>query len=344
MNETNPASPHTCNGNKNKDEKKLTVLESRGYTVGKTIGVGTYATVKVAKSSKHGGLVAVKIISKFQAPSANLSTFLPREIEVVKGLRHPYLIRFMQAIETSHRLYIIMEYAENGSLFDIIRREKYIDENRSRIWFRQLLEALDYCHNKGVVHRDVKCENLLIDRYYNLKLSDFGFARGYVKPSNSVVLLCKTFCGSFAYASPEILRSIPYQPQLSDIWSSGVVLYTMVFGTLPFDESNWSKLLKQVQSKVVFPKSPKVSNECRNLIQYILVPQAARPKIVDIQKDPWISIATTTAHTSTEDIFLGESSNTNNLNTNYSSEKLSERSKNFFSSKDNTNKNSGTQE
>lgn len=149
--------------------------------------------------------MAVKIVSKFQAPGEHLTKFLPREIEVVKGLKHPHLIRFLQAIETTHRsvcseqlrvdwssddesairmrtdlfennidknllrielswilvnfkspfcrVYIIMEYAQNGSLLDVIRRDTYIDEQRSRRWFRQLLEAIDYCHDRGIVHR-----------------------------------------------------------------------------------------------------------------------------------------------------------------------------------------------
>ncbi|KAJ8681288.1 hypothetical protein QAD02_017075 [Eretmocerus hayati] len=311
----NEAKPSSHNSSKKTEDeevsKKLTVLESHGYTLGKTIGMGTYASVKIAKSNRHGSQVAVKIVSKFQAPSANLNIFLPREIEVVKGLRHPNLIRFLQAIETTHRVYIIMEFAENGSLLDIVRRDKFIDEERSRRWYRQLLDVLYYCHERGVVHRDVKCENLLMDRNYNLKLSDFGFARGHMQPTNGVVPLSETFCGSFAYASPEILRGIPYQPQMSDIWSSGVVLYTMVFGTLPFDELNWSKLLKQVQSKVVFPKSPKVSSACRNLITRILVPQRSRPKIPEIQKDVWLAVATASAQTSTDDDILEELSQAN---------------------------------
>ncbi|XP_076235085.1 testis-specific serine/threonine-protein kinase 3 [Calliopsis andreniformis] len=116
---------------------------------------------KVAKSDRHNSEVAVKIVSKFQAPGEYLKKFLPREIEVVKGLKHSNLIRFLQAIETTHRnhkqltfrVYIIMEYAQNGSLLDIIRHDTYIDELRSRKWFRQLLEAIDYCHGHGVVHR-----------------------------------------------------------------------------------------------------------------------------------------------------------------------------------------------
>ncbi|XP_033174302.1 testis-specific serine/threonine-protein kinase 4 isoform X2 [Bombus impatiens] len=230
--------------NDEKLEKKLTILESHGYTLGKTIGTGSYATVKIAKSNRHDCQVAVKIVSKFQAPGDYLKKFLPREIEVVKGLKHPNLIRFLQAIETTHRVYIIMEYARCGSLLDMIRRDTFIDEFRSRRWFRQLLEAIDYCHGRGVVHRDIKCENLLMDQNFNIKLSDFGFARGQMKSKNGIAPLSETFCGSYAYASPEILKGVPYLPQLSDVWSMGVVLYAMVYGRLPFDDTNYSQLLK----------------------------------------------------------------------------------------------------
>ncbi|XP_067207050.1 testis-specific serine/threonine-protein kinase 3-like isoform X2 [Linepithema humile] len=271
-----------------KPEKKLTVLESHGYALGKTIGAGSYATVKIAKSDRHECQVAVKIVSKFQAPGEYLTKFLPREIEVVKGLKHPHLIRFLQAIETTHRVYIIMEYAQNGSLLDVIRHDTYIDEQRSRKWFRQLLEAIDYCHDHGIVHRDIKCENLLMDYHFNVKLSDFGFARGQMKPKNGEWPLSTTYCGSYAYASPEILRGIPYQPQLSDVWSMGVVLYAMVYGRLPFDDTNHVQLLKQVQNKVVFHKHPRVSRSCRSLITRILVPQSARLHISNIKNDTWL--------------------------------------------------------
>ncbi|XP_017875012.1 testis-specific serine/threonine-protein kinase 4-like [Ceratina calcarata] len=282
-------------------KRKLTVLESHGYILGKTVGAGSYATVKIAKSDRHDCQVAVKIVSKFQAPGDYLKKFLPREIEVVKGLKHPNLIRFLQAIETTHRVYIIMEYAQNGSLLDMIRRDTYIDEIRSRRWFRQLLEAIDYCHARGVVHRDVKCENLLMDQNHNIKLSDFGFARGQMKPKNGIAPLSETFCGSYAYASPEILKGIPYLPHLSDVWSMGVVLYAMVYGRLPFDDTNYSQLLKQVQNKVTFPKEPSVSLACRTLISRILVPQRVRITIDNMRNDAWLASSLVTAQTSTTD-------------------------------------------
>ncbi|XP_030764794.1 testis-specific serine/threonine-protein kinase 3-like [Sitophilus oryzae] len=270
-------------------EKKPTVLESHGYTLGKTIGNGSYATVRMAQSERHEGNVAIKIVSKFSAPADYLKKFLPREIEVVKGLRHPNLIRFLQAIETTHRVYIIMEYADNGSLLDIIRKDQLIDETRARKWFKQLVYAIDYCHDRGVVHRDVKCENLLMDEGWNVKLSDFGFARGHMKPKNGNPILSETYCGSYAYASPEILRGIPYQPQHADIWSMGVVLFAMVFGRLPFDDSDYKELIKQVSSKVVFPKDPKVSVNCKSLINKILSPLKSRIRISGIRIDSWFS-------------------------------------------------------
>ncbi|XP_060530488.1 testis-specific serine/threonine-protein kinase 3-like [Cylas formicarius] len=267
--------------------KKPTVLESHGYSLGKTIGNGSYATVRMAHSERHGADVAIKIVSKFSAPADYLKKFLPREIEVVKGLRHHNLIRFLQAIETTHRVYIIMEFAENGSLLDIIRTDQHIDETRSRKWFRQLVNAVDYCHERGVVHRDVKCENMLMDNGWNVKLSDFGFARGHMKPKNGQPIFSETFCGSYAYASPEILRGIPYQPQFADIWSMGVVLFAMVYGRLPFDDRDYKELVKQVSNKVRFPKEPRVTLNCKSLINKILAPLKSRIRISGIKLDPW---------------------------------------------------------
>lgn len=272
-------------------QSRLSVLESHGYTLGKIIGTGSYATVKLARSERHQDFVAIKIVSKFQAPVDYLTRFLPREIEVVKGLRHTNLIRFLQAVETTHRVYIIMEYAENGSLLDIIRKDTFIEEDpRAKSWFTQLKDALEYCHEHGVVHRDVKCENLLMNKNFELKLSDFGFARGHMKPrSEGNPILSETFCGSYAYASPEILKGIPYEPQLSDVWSMGVVLYAMVFGKLPFDDTNYNKLVKQVQSKVKYPSEPIVSDQCKLMIGKLIAPLRIRLKIPLMAKEPWMT-------------------------------------------------------
>lgn len=170
--------------------------------------------------------------------------------------------------------------------------------------------------------RDIKCENLLFDKNYNIKLIDFGFARGNMKPNGTNIPLSETYCGSYAYASPEVLKGIPYQPQYSDIWASGVVLFAMVFGRLPFDGSTYAHLVKvttnelyihfhgkltspifsassfqQVQNKVVFPRDPSVSSMCKHLITKIIAPLKVRITIDGIEEDPW---------------FLGETATTSN--------------------------------
>ena len=207
---------------------KATILEIHGYQVGRTLGSGSYATVKEANSSRHKCKVAIKIISKRRAPDDYLQKFLPREIDVIKYLRHPSLILFYQCIETTNRMYIIMELAPKGDLLDEIRAKKQIKEKQAAIWFSQLINGIEYIHEKGVVHRDLKCENLILDGRYNLKITDFGFARAGMKPKAGKYSLSETYCGSYAYAPPEILTGTPYPPQMADIWSSGVILYVMV--------------------------------------------------------------------------------------------------------------------
>ncbi|XP_055903975.1 testis-specific serine/threonine-protein kinase 4 [Eupeodes corollae] len=268
---------------------RKSILEEHGLLLGKIIGCGSYAKVKVAFSEELQKEVAVKIISKLKAPPEYTKKFLPREIDAVKGLHHENLIQFYQSIETSHRVYLVMQIAENGTMLDYIREKKYLDEISARRLFRQLISVIGYCHSKGVVHRDIKCENLLLDSEFNLKIIDFGFARKDTLTSDNTVILSKTFCGSYAYASPEILKGIAYNPFLSDIWATGVVCYAMVFGRLPYDGSNVHVLLKRVNSNLVFPKSPKASNECKNLIYHILAPLKIRYRIPQIQEDPWFN-------------------------------------------------------
>lgn len=174
-----------------------------------------------------------------------------------------------------HRLYVIMQYCENGSILDLIHHERRLSEARAAHYFRQILAAVEYCHNQGICHRDIKCENILLDRHDVVKLIDFGFAKFYRTPvvekkaakksphsslttarqrvgtslgllrkKDKESMLSETYCGSYAYASPEILKGIPYHPMMSDVWACGCVLFAMVYGRLPFDDREPAKLIK----------------------------------------------------------------------------------------------------
>lgn len=166
-----------------------------------------------------------------------------------------------------------MQYAENGSILDLIHKERRLSEPRACQFFRQIIAGVDYIHSQGVCHRDIKCENILLDERFVVKLIDFGFAKCYkdtpkssgqekletamsngstepsqksssLKKKEKDSKLSETYCGSYAYASPEILKGIPYDPFLSDLWAMGCVLYAMVFGRLPFDDRDPSKLIR----------------------------------------------------------------------------------------------------
>ncbi|XP_013365861.1 PREDICTED: testis-specific serine/threonine-protein kinase 4 [Chinchilla lanigera] len=275
------------------------VLEEYNYKVGKVIGTGSYGTVYEAYHTKQKVMVAIKIISKKKASEDYLNKFLPRELQVMKILRHKYLISFYQAIETTSRVYIILELAQGGDVLEWIQRYGACSEPLAGKWFSQMTLGMAYLHSKGIVHRDLKLENLLLDKQENVKISDFGFAK--MVSSNQIsqrsssyqrlsILsqLSQTYCGSFAYSCPEILRGLPYNPFLSDTWSMGVILYTLVVAHLPFDDTNLKKLLRGTQKEVTFPPSHAVSQECKNLILQMLCQAAKRANILDIIKDPWV--------------------------------------------------------
>ncbi|XP_040596646.1 testis-specific serine/threonine-protein kinase 4 isoform X2 [Mesocricetus auratus] len=277
------------------------VMEEYGYEVGKVIGHGSYGTVYEAYYTKQKVMVAVKIISKKKASDDYLNKFLPREIQVMKVLRHKYLINFYQAIETTSRVYIILELAQGGDVLEWIQRYGACSETLAGKWFSQMALGIAYLHSKGIVHRDLKLENLLLDKRENVKISDFGFAKMVMVPSSQPVHssssyrqmsclshLSQTYCGSFAYACPEILLGLPYNPFLSDTWSMGVILYTLVVAHLPFDDTNLKKLLRETQKEVVFPANLSISQECKNLIFQMLRQAAKRATILDVLKDPWM--------------------------------------------------------
>jgi serine kinase len=233
--------------------------------------------------------VAVKIVTKKKAPDDYLTKFLPREIQVMKHLRHENIVGLHEAIETSSRIYIILDLADNGDLLEFIRSNGAIQEDEARRLFHQLIDATEYLHNKGVVHRDLKCENILLNHGNRIIISDFGFARTqHIMPDTNKRRLSQTFCGSYAYAPPEILRGIAYDGTLADIWSLGVVLYTMVCASLPFDDTNLKVLLEQVSREVVFSRRRRVSDEVKDLVKKILVADVGnRLSIENIRRHPW---------------------------------------------------------
>ena len=256
-------------------------LNAHGYILGKTLGTGTYGKVKFAHSLRLNHPVAIKIVSRKVTKDVHLK-FLPRELEAMRALKHKNVIELIEVVETRDHVYIVMEMAEGGDLLDYINKKRYLSEDEARLLFHDLVDGLAECHRMKFVHRDLKCENMLLDRNLRLKITDFGFARKF-----SELQKLQTYCGSYAYAAPEIIIGEPYLGRTADVWSIGVILYAMVCGKLPFKDKDAKALLSDVASKIHFPS--RLDDKCKDLIQGILkfVPKE-RLTLEEIKHHPWM--------------------------------------------------------
>ncbi|XP_055302048.1 serine/threonine-protein kinase SIK1 isoform X4 [Sitodiplosis mosellana] len=254
------------------------------YDIERTIGKGNFAVVKLARHRITKNEVAIKIIDKSQLDSGNLEKVY-REVEIMKRLDHPHIIRLYQVMETKLMLYIVSEYASQGEIFDYIARYGKMSERAARQKFWQILSAVEYCHKRGIVHRDLKAENLLLDSNMRIKIADFGFSN-FFHPDE----LLATWCGSPPYAAPEVFEGKRYVGPEIDVWSLGVVLYVLVCGALPFDGSTLQSLRDRVLSgrfRIPFF----MSQDCESLIRKMLVLDPHRRYTIEqIKQHRWMMI------------------------------------------------------
>nr|XP_009929584.1 PREDICTED: testis-specific serine/threonine-protein kinase 3 [Opisthocomus hoazin] len=174
----------------------------------------------------------------------------------------------------------------DGDIFDFVLREGPLPEPQARALFQQLVEAVKYCHSCGVAHRDLKCENALLQGR-TLKLTDFGFAK--LLPGDGWELSW-TSCGSTAYAAPEVLRGAPHDCRKGDVWSMGVILYVLLCARLPFDDADIPRMLYNQQKGVPVPEHLGISTECQNLLKMLLEPDMSlRPSIEAVGWHPWLT-------------------------------------------------------
>jgi len=254
------------------------------YRLLKTIGKGNFAKVKLAKHIPTGKEVAIKIIDKTQLNPGSLQKLF-REVRIMKTLDHPNIVKLFQVIETEKTLYLVMEYASGGEVFDYLVLHGRMKEKEARAKFRQIVSAVQYCHQKKIIHRDLKAENLLLDSEMNIKIADFGFSNEFV-PGNKL----DTFCGSPPYAAPELFQGKKYDGPEVDVWSLGVILYTLVSGSLPFDGSTLRELRERVlRGKYRIPFY--MSTDCENLLKKFLVLNPTRRASLEvIMKDKWMNM------------------------------------------------------
>ncbi|KAI8917657.1 kinase-like domain-containing protein, partial [Powellomyces hirtus] len=253
------------------------------YVFGKTLGEGTFGKVKLARHVLTGQEVAVKIVDKMHAPT------LVREIETWRHMHHPNIIRLYEILCSESRIYMVMEYCTGGEAFDYICEHGKFDDQSvdAKRVVKQLVEAVGYCHDKDFVHRDLKLENVLLTTDLNVKLIDFGFTRR-VNTRN----LLDTYCGSVAYAAPEMILGKRYSGPQADVWSLGVILYTLLCGYLPFDDDSEAAIRQKIL-ELDYELPDFLSADTKDLIQEMLkIEGPERIGINDILAHPWFASIT----------------------------------------------------
>ncbi|EFP01411.1 hypothetical protein CRE_23940 [Caenorhabditis remanei] len=251
------------------------------------LGSGSYSRVARATFGDKKIEVAAKVINITPTREKDdyIKKFLPREKEIVKLLKHDNICRLYEMISFPDHIIFVTEFCAGGDLLRKMKDIKTMNEDEAKFMFRQFIAALTHLQAYNIVHRDLKCENIFLDKYENVKLGDFGFSR-ILKPGEKSA----TFCGSRAYVAPEILRGREYSGNAVDVWSTGVILYIMLTGSMPFDDRNPQKMIeRQLAHKIKFPKSCTASTSSKALILEILQPHAPnRPTYKAICESEWL--------------------------------------------------------
>ncbi|XP_051127703.1 CBL-interacting serine/threonine-protein kinase 7-like [Andrographis paniculata] len=243
------------------------VLEK--YQLGRLLGRGSFAKVYLARSLENvDEEVAIKVIDKATTAAA-MEPLILREVSAMRRLRHhPNVLELHEVMATKSKIYLVMELAHGGELFARLHRSHRFSESTARKYFQQVISALSFCHQNGVVHRDIKPQNLLLDRNGSLKITDFGLSAFSDQKIDGLV---RTACGTPAYTAPEVICGKAYDGEKADAWSCGVLLYVFLTGSLPFDDSNLPKMCRAMHNRS-YALPEWLSKPARSVIRRLMEP------------------------------------------------------------------------
>ncbi|ESO01970.1 hypothetical protein HELRODRAFT_65617 [Helobdella robusta] len=227
----------------------------------KTIGTGSFGTVKVGKLKSTGEVFAIKILGKHRIMRANQVQHTISEKRILRSMDFPFIVKAFHHFSDNANLYMVMEYCPGGELFKLIQRYNFFSETMAKFYGAQVVMAFEFLHEVGVIYRDLKPENILIDAQGYIKLVDFGLAKETRASTH-------TMCGTPDYLAPEMLQGKSYDKSV-DWWALGVLLFEMVAGYIPYyAETNTESYAKILTKKVFIPV--KFSKELGDLVRHLL--------------------------------------------------------------------------
>lgn len=255
------------------------------YSIGRTIGKGAFSTVREGRHLLKHELVAIKVIPKSSIlKQEKVKKRFCREIQVQKDLNHPNIVRCLEWMETERNFYLVLELVEGENMKDYLKRRNQVDEDEARTLMTQICSAVDYMHNKGILHRDLKLDNMVLNKGGTVKITDFGLSTCLNEDENKY-----NFCGSPSFIAPEILSNRKYTTA-SDIWSIGVNLYYLLTGALPFkmdSKHHFTSLYFNILQGCQIPQS--LSNECQLLLRSMLtLDENKRISMAEILTHSWM--------------------------------------------------------
>ena len=254
------------------------------YKFGRIIGKGAFGKVNLGLNLLTGRIVAIKSFNKQNIISEISKRKILYETNLMRNLHHKSIVKILETFESEKYILIIMEYISGGNLQNFVKKRRKLTEKTAKILFKQIIEGIQYIHSQGIVHRDIKLENILLDLNNNIKICDFGVGK-IIKPESTLY----DQCGTPVYMAPEIIKNAGYKGFPVDIWSSGVALYIMLTGNIPFNRGKIHDLQYNIVNKDINPIEG-ISNEAKNLIEGLLNKDPnKRLTAEDIFNHPWLN-------------------------------------------------------